>query len=309
MKICVIDPISEKAMELLRRQAEVVDRAHPAFAAWPDLADAVITRTSPLPAETIRRARHLKVIGKHGVGVDNIDITAAAARGIVVVNTPGANADAVAELTLGLALAAARHVVMLDRRLRDGNVPKRLPVGRELAGCRLGVAGFGQVGRRVSELFRRALGCAVTAFDPGVTADVMRAADIMPAPSLDALLAENDIVSLHLPLTAATHHAIGSRQLAAMPPRSILINVARGGIVDEDALADALRLGRPGAAASDVFADEPPPPDHPLLRLDNFIATPHVGAATEEALDRVGLLVAEQVIDVLAGRAPRHPVA
>jgi len=308
MKICVLDSISEKAMALLRQQAEIIDRTHREFAAWPDVADAVITRTSPLPAETVARVRRLKVIGKHGVGVDNIDVAAAAARGIVVVNTPGANADAVAELTLGLALTAARHVVMLDRRLRDGNVPKPLPVGRELAGCRLGVAGFGQVGRRVAELFRRALGCAVTAFDPGVAPDAMRAVGVMRAESLDALLSGNDIVSLHLPLTAATRHAIGRPQLAAMPPRSILINVARGGVVDEAALADALRLGRPGAAASDVFAVEPPPPDHPLLRLDNFIATPHVGAATEEALDRVGLLVVEQVLDVLAGRPPRYPV-
>ena len=308
MKICVLDSISEKATSLLRRQTEVIDRTHPGFAAWPDLADAVITRTSPLPAETIGRARRLKVIGKHGVGVDNIDVAAAAARGIVVVNTPGANADAVAELTLGLALAAARHVVMLDGRLRDGNLPEPLPVGRELAGCRFGVAGFGQVGRRVAELFRRALGCAVTAFDPGVAPDAMQAAGVVPAESLDALLSGSDIVSLHLPLTAATRHAIGRPQLAAMRPRSILINVARGGIVDEAALAEALHLGLPGAAASDVFAVEPPPPDHPLLRLDNFIATPHVGAATEEALDRVGLLVVEQVLDVLAGRPPRYPV-
>jgi len=305
--VFVLDPISPRA--LARLGSGVVDWRDPGVKRWPEEADAVITRTSPVAAADLGRARRLKVVGKHGVGVDNIDLAAARARGIVVVNTPGANGDAVAELVLGLALAAARHVVAGDRALRPGSLGVApLPDGRELSGCRLGLIGFGQVGRRVANLFARALGMSVSAYDPAVPADVIGTSGAEPVASLAALLASSDVVSLHLPLTAATRGLIGAAELALMAEGSILINTARGGIVDETALAAALVLGRPAAAASDVFVTEPPPADHPLLQLPNFIATPHIGAATQEALDRVGLLVAEQVLEVLAGQPPRHPV-
>ena len=307
MPVYVLDPISPRA--LARLGAEVVDWRDPAVAAWPDHADAVITRTSPVAAADIARARRLRVIGKHGVGVDNIALDAARARGIPVVNTPGANADGVAELVLALALAAARHLLAADRALREGRLAQaNLPAGHELAGRRLGIAGFGQVGRRVADLFVRALRTPVAAYDPALGAEAIRAAGAAPAASIAALLAESDVLSLHLPLTAGTRGIIGARELALMPEGGILVNTARGGIVDETALAEALARGRPAAAASDVFVVEPPPVDHPLLRLPNFIATPHLGGATEEALDRVGLLVAEQVLEVLAGKPPRHPV-
>jgi D-3-phosphoglycerate dehydrogenase len=306
--IFVLDPISPRALARLAGQ-EVVDWRDAAVKDWPEAAEAVIVRTSPVGAADIGRARQLRVIGKHGVGVDNIALEAARARGIPVVNTPGANADAVAELALAMALAAARHLVAADRALRQvslGQAP--LPNGRELAGRRLGIAGFGQVGRRVADLFARALRMPVAAFDPNLTEAAIRAGGAAPAASLDELLTQSEVLSLHLPLTATTRHLIGARELALMPEGSILINTARGGIVDEAALAEALRRGKPAAAASDVFVTEPPPRDHPLLQLPNFIAAPHIGAATEEALDRVGLLVVEQVLEVLAGRPPRHPV-
>jgi D-3-phosphoglycerate dehydrogenase / 2-oxoglutarate reductase len=306
--VFVLDPISPRA--LARLGGGAVDWRDPAVGRWPEEAEAVITRTSPMTAAEIGRARRLKVIGKHGVGVDNIAVAAAQARGIVVVNTPGANADAVAELALGLALAAARHVTAADRAIRQGSLAAAaLPNGRELAGRLLGVVGLGEVGRRVADLFARALRMLVIAYDPAFPAEAVRAAGAEPVPSLAALLEASDVVSLHLPLTAATRGLIGAAELARMRTGSILLNTARGGIVDETALAAALRQGRPAAAASDVFAVEPPPADHPLLQLPNFIATPHIGAATEEALDRVGLLVIEQVLEVLAGRPPRHPVA
>jgi D-3-phosphoglycerate dehydrogenase len=148
----------------------------------------------------------------------------------------------------------------------------------------------------------------VAAYDPALSSEAIRAAGATPAASVEALAAQSDVLSLHLPLTAGTRGLIGARELALMPEGSILINTARGGIVDEAALAAALERGRPAAAASDVFVTEPPPADHPLLRLPNFIATPHIGGATEEALDRVGLLVVEQVLEVLAGKPPRYPV-
>ncbi|HEV8027313.1 MAG TPA: hydroxyacid dehydrogenase [Stellaceae bacterium] len=307
MAVFVLDPISPRA--LARLGSGVVDWRDPAIALWPEKADAVITRTSPVGAADIERARHLKIIGKHGVGVDNIAVAAARARGIPVVNTPGANGDAVAELVLGLALAAARHIVTGDRALRLGNLAAAaLPNGRELAGRRLGIVGFGQVGRRVAALFARALGMSVAAYDAAVPGETIRAGGAAPAASFEALLRESDLLSLHVPLTRATLGLIGARELALMTEGSILVNTARGGVVDEAALADALRRGRPAVAASDVFALEPPPPDHPLLELPNFIATPHLGAATEEALERVGFLVVDQVLEVLAGRPARHPV-
>ena len=253
MPVFVLDPMSPRA--LARLGAGVVDWRDPAVAQWPEKADAVITRTSPVGADDIGRARRLKVVGKHGVGVDNIAVAAARARGIVVVNTPGANGEAVAELVLGLALAAARHLVAGDRALRRGG-PAAPPLlnGRELSGRRLGVVGFGQVGRRVADLFVRALRMSAAAYDPAVPAETIRALGAEPAASLAELLAASDVVSLHVPLTAATRGLIGSTELALMRESSILVNTARGGIVDETALADALARGRPAAAASDVFA-------------------------------------------------------
>lgn len=307
MAVFVLDPISPRA--LARLGADIVDWRAADLAEWPERADAIITRTSPVAAADIARARRLKVIGKHGVGVDNIALEAARERGIPVVNTPGANADAVAELVLGLAIAAARHVVACDAALRAGTLATQgIPGGRELARRRVGIAGFGQVGRRVADIFARALRAPVVAYDPALPAASIRDGGASPVASLDELLAASEVLSLHLPLTPATRGLIGARELALMPEGSILINTARGGIVDERALAEALARGRPAAAASDVFVEEPPPPDHPLLRLANFIATPHLGGATAEALDRVGLLVVDQVLEVLAGKPPRHRV-
>ncbi len=307
MPVFVLDPISPRA--LARLGGDVVDWRAAEIRDWPDAADAIITRTSPVAAADIARARRLKIIGKHGVGVDNIALEAARARGIPVVNTPGANAEAVAELVLALAVASARHIVACDAALRAGTLAATaIPGGHELAGRRLGVAGFGQVGRRVAELFARALRSPVVAYDPALSAAAIGAAGATPAATLEELLAQSEVLSLHLPLTPATRGLIGARELALMPEGGILVNTARGGIVDETALAAALARGRPAAAASDVFVQEPPPASHPLLRLPNFIATPHLGGATEEALDRVGLMVVDQVLEVLAGKPPRHPV-
>jgi D-3-phosphoglycerate dehydrogenase len=307
LPIFVLEPISPRAMA--RLGGDVVDWRDPAVADWPDRADAIIVRIGQVSAADVARAKRLKVIGKHGVGVDNIPLETARARGITVVSTPGANADAVAEFTLGLALAAARHIVAADHAMRRGEFAGAVPTGRELSRRRLGVAGFGQVGRRVADLFARALRMSVAAYDPALPAEVIRASGAIPVASLRELLAESDVLSLHLPLNKDTRGIIGARELALMPEGSILVNTARGGIVDEHALAEALQRGRPAAAAGDVFSAEPPPKDHPLLSLSNFIATPHIGAATEEALDRVGLLVVEQVLEILAGKPPRHPVA
>ena len=217
MPVFVLDPISPRALARLGK--DVVDWRDPALATWPDEAEAIITRTSPVVAADIARARRLRVIGKHGVGVDNIALDAARARGIPVVNTPGANAEGVAELVLALALAAARHLVAADRALRAGTLAQAgLPGGHELAGRRLGIAGFGQVGRRVADLFARALRSPVAAYDPALPAEAIRAAGAAPAASIAALVAESDVLSLHLPLSAGTRGLIGARELALIAP-------------------------------------------------------------------------------------------
>ncbi|HUN45194.1 MAG TPA: hydroxyacid dehydrogenase [Stellaceae bacterium] len=309
MPVYVIEPISPRALARLKEAVEVVDWRDPGIGDWPDHAEGLVVRIRPIPAKDVARSKKLKVIGKHGVGFDNIPLDAARAKGITVVNTPGANADGVAELVLGLAIAAARHVVAGDRALRAGTLGKApLPVGRELAGRPVGIAGFGAVGRKVARLFARAFDAPVSAYDPMLPPEAIRAGGAEPVASLEPLLEKSAVLSLNLPLTPQTRNLIGANALARMAPDSILVNTARGGIVDEMALAEALAKGRPGAAAGDVFAVEPPPPDHPLLRLSNFIATPHLGSATQESLDRVGLSVVEQMIDVLEGRRPPHVV-
>jgi len=309
MPVYVIEPISPRALARLKEAAAVVDWRDPAVGDWPEHAEGLVVRIRPVAAADVARAKKLKVIGKHGVGFDNIPLDAARAKGITVVNTPGANADGVAELVLGLAISAARHVVAGDRALRAGTLGKpALPVGRELAARPVGIAGFGAVGRKVAGLFSRAFDAPVIAHDPMLSADAIRAVGAEPVASIEELLERSAVVSLNLPLTPETRNLLDARALARMAPDSILVNTARGGIVDELALAEALAKGRPGAAAGDVFAVEPPPPDHPLLKLPNFIATPHLGSATAESLDRVGLSVAEQVIDVLEGRLPPHVV-
>jgi D-3-phosphoglycerate dehydrogenase len=307
--VYVLDPISPRALAALEAGGPTVRWDDPAVGGWVEAADGLVTRTTGVPGDKIRAARRLKVIGKHGVGVDNVDLAAAREKGIRVTNTPGANADAVAELTLCLALACARHVGAADRALRAGKpASPALFNGRELAGRAVGVVGYGQVGRRVGALFHRALGSPIHAYDPGLSADAIRAAGAEPAVSLDALVAAVDVVTVHVPLTPQTRHAFDTRRLGLVRPGAILINAARGGVVDEAALAAALRSGPLAAAASDVFEVEPPPADHPLLALDNFIATPHIGAQSEEAMDRVGLMVAADVLAILEGRAPAHPV-
>jgi len=309
MRVYVIEPISPRALARLKEAVEVVDWRDPRVGDWPDHAEGLVVRIRPIPAADVARAKKLRVIGKHGVGFDNVPLDAARAKGITVVNTPGANADGVAELVLGLAIAAARHVVAGDHALRAGTLGRLpLPAGRELAGRPVGIAGFGAVGRKVARLFARAFDAPVSAYDPLLPPEAIRAGGAEPVASLEPLLETSAVLSLNLPLTPQTRNLIDARALARMAPDSILVNTARGGIVNEMALAEALAKGRPGAAAGDVFAVEPPPPDHPLLRLPNFIATPHLGSATQESLDRVGLSVVEQVIDVLEGRRPPHIV-
>ena len=281
---------------------------HPASAA--ELADlvrdvvAVIMGVDDCTAEVIDAAESLRVISRYGVGLDNVDLDAATAAGVVVTNTPGANTVAVAELTLALLLALARHVPQQHDRVRAGSWS---PVGGvELAGETLGLIGLGRIGREVA---RRA-----AAFDMRIlyhdpvppTAEITDGLGAEARP-VDTLLAESDFVSLHLPLTPETRNLIDREALARMKPGAFLVNTARGGLVDETALYEALTGGRLAGAAFDVLAQEPPA-DSPLLKLENVIVTPHTGSATRQTTLRMGRMASANALAVMRGERPEHVV-
>ncbi len=263
--------------------------------------DAVISRTAELSAAAIAGCPTLKVISKHGVGVPNIAVDAATARGIPVYVTPGANAQSVAELTLGLMLAAARRIPALDRDLHAGRWT-RAQDGLQLSGRRLGLVGFGQIGQRVAQV-AQVLGMAVHAFDP-----VLQGASPVPGvtlhATLDALLPVADVLSLHIPLNARTRRLIGARELALLPAGALLVNTARGECVDEAALVAALHDGQLFAAGLDTMEQEPLPADSPLAQLPNVVLTPHVGGSTPAALEAMAAGAVRNVLGWLRGEAP-----
>jgi D-3-phosphoglycerate dehydrogenase len=258
--------------------------------------DAVISRTVDLSARAIKACPSLKVVSKHGVGVSNIDIEACSSRGIPVFVTPGANAQSVAEMTLALLLAAARGVAHMDGEIRAGRWT-RLQNGMELKGKTLGLVGFGQIGRLVAK-FCLAMGMRVLVHDPHVSADAALG-EVEWVPDLDSLLIQSNVLSLHVPLTPSTRSLIGADQLGKLPPGAILVNTARGEVVDEDALIAALDNGRLYAAGLDTTVDEPIASDSPLRRMDNVVLTPHVGGSTHAALAAMAFGAAQNVLGYL----------
>lgn len=289
---------TEPGLEIVRLAEERWAEIAEALAA----ADAVIVRTAPLPAEAIRAASRLRVIAKHGVGVDNIDLSAATARGIPVAVTASANATSVAEFAFAQILALAKLSAKMDAAVRAGDWAARhrlVPI--ELAGKTLAIVGFGRIGRRVA-LRALAFEMRVVVHDPYVAAQAVLAAGCEPVERLEDALAATDVLTLHCPLTAETRGLIDRRRLARLPPGAFLVNTARGGIVDEAALADALRSGRLAGAALDVTVREPLPADDPLLAVPNLLLSPHVAGVTAESARRMALEAAENVLAGLAGR-------
>jgi D-3-phosphoglycerate dehydrogenase len=268
--------------------------------------EGLIVRQGEIDEDVIAASPRLRVIAKHGTGVDNIDLDAATRLGIPVLRALGANARSVAEHTIALALALLKDLGRLDRAVRGGEWPKAGYVGRDLAGAKLGLIGFGAIGRDVAAL-ARGLGMAVSVFDPyatGLPADVQRETD------LDTLLASADIVSLHCPLTTETRHLIDAKRIGRMKPGAFLVNTARGDIVDEAALIEALRNGVIAGAGLDSFAAEPPAKNSPLWSLPNIIVTPHTGGAAKGAMRAMAETAARHVVRVLAGGEPdRQSVA
>ena len=305
MKIFLREPIHPEALALLERRAAV-------FGDFSRLseADALITRNLKVTEALLARAEKLKVIGIHGTGVDDVDLAAAARRGIAVMNAPHLNSDAVAELIVLLALALSRRLCLADRMLRAEYPLAAAPAalaGTELRGKTLGLIGTGDIARKAAAMLKAAFAVRVVAFSRSLTPERAAALGMAYCGSVGEVLAQADILNIGVPLTPETDGMIGAAQLALARPTAILINTARGRVVDEDALYDALAAGRLAGAACDVFSSEPPTlRGTPLLSLDNFIATPHIGANTDEALRRVGLATVRQVLDVLDGKPARN---
>ena len=282
---------------------DLVDRPD-ALAAEAEEADALVVRNrTQVRGALLERARKLRVVGRLGVGLDNIDLPACEARGIAVIPATGANAQAVAEYVIAAAMLLLRGAYRSTGDVAAGSWPRAaLSSGREIAGKTLGVIGFGDIGRRATRM-GRALGMDAIGYDVALPADAAAWRDEgVEARSLDALLAQADVVTLHVPLVAATRHLVDARRLAAMKRGAILINTARGGVVDEAAVASALASGQLGGAALDVFDAEPLPAGSPLAGAPNLLLTPHVAGLTQEANARVSTMIAERVLAALARR-------
>lgn len=310
MKIVVSDPLSQEGIAILTQAghdvAEVPPTPPEALRQALAEADALLVRSGTrVTAELLEAAPRLKVIGRAGAGVDNIDLDAATRRGIVVMNTPGGNTVAACELTMAMMLALARRLPQLSARVKAGEWPKKGAMGMELQGKRLGIIGLGRIG---SEVARRALafGMEVVAHDPFVSEERARSLEVRLV-TLDELLATSDVISVHAPRSSDTSRLLDAAAFARMKKGVLLINCARGGIIAEADLAEALRTGQVGGCALDVF-DKEPPGDSPLLAFDQVIATPHVGATTREAQASVATQIAHQVAAFLRGEAPRNAV-
>ncbi len=308
MKVYVLDPIYANGLEILRRHAEVVLWDDPAASSWPTDADGLVVRRTRIEGADLRSARTLKVIGKQGAGIENIDVETARACGVRVFNTAGVNAEAVAEMSMALALSVARRVTETDRLLRAGaKVVRENFHGRGFAGKTLGVIGMGHIGQKVAAKWKQAFGMRVLGFDPYLPNEVWPTLDCEWALDLGLLLPEVDLLSIHAPLTDGTRGLIGAAEFSQMKPTAILVSAARGGIVDEAALYAALAAGRLYGAALDVFESEPPPADHPLLGLPTFIATPHIGGGTVEAQEENSRTVASRLVEELTGVRSEGP--
>jgi D-3-phosphoglycerate dehydrogenase len=310
MKIYILDHFVPSGVEFAEKHAEVVRWDDPRAKNWHEDADGLMVRTTRLTAEDFAKAKKLKVVSKQGVGVNLIDLAAAKAHGVMICNTPGVNSEAVAEMGLALALAVTRRVAECDRRIRSGEVVKRVNLlGIELWGKTVGVIGMGNIGTRIARKYHAAFNAKLLAYDPYVPTGSWPDIPHERVSSLDELLPRVDLLTIHVPLLPETRNLIGRHELALMKKTAVLVNVARGEIVDEEALYDALKSGRLFGAGLDVFKTEPPTTDNPLVGLPNMVSTPHAGGGTRENQERSSLATAQQLINVLNGGQPMNRVA
>jgi D-3-phosphoglycerate dehydrogenase len=302
-RVLANDKLEAPGLQLLRQAGIDIDERNgltgDALKEAVRAADGLIVRSATrVTAELLEDPGRLRAVVRAGVGVDNIDVAAATRKGIVVMNTPGGNTVSTAEHTVTLLMALARHIPAADASLHSSKWERTKFVGTQLAGKTLGVVGLGRIGREVA---RRAAGLdmKVAGFDPFLAPSAAAQLGVEAAPDLTSLLPRCDFLTVHTPLTDETRNLIGVRELALLPKGARVLNCARGGIINEEALADALRSGHLAGAALDVFVQEPPPPDHPLLKAPNVVLTPHLGASTHEAQASVAREAAQLLIDFL----------
>ena len=299
----VLEHIHPLALERLAQEADIITAEAP----FPSGCDAVIVRAREITADAIAACPNLKVIGKHGAGLDAIDLAAADDKGVAVLSTPGVNAQSVADLAIGFALALLRNIHTATLAMKANRpLSTDQKQGYEVSELQIGIFGIGATGRATARRLVGGFGARVQAFDPGIPEETWPK-DIARTAALADLLKTSQLLFLHAPLLPSTRHCIDAAALHSMPKGAYIVNCARGGIVDEAALAAALASGHIAGAAADVFEREPPAPDNPLLASAGFLATPHIGATTSEALRRMGLSIVEQVLDHL--RAGRKPAA
>src|SRR6266403_2017800 len=312
MKILVTDSLAPQGLEVFQRaqgfevdvriglKPEELKKIVADYDGW------VIRSGTKITAELIEAAKKLKVIGRAGVGFENIDVDAASKKGIVVMNTPGGNNVTTGEHTISLMMALARHIPQAVASLKGGKWDRNKFVGVELCNKTLGVIGLGNVGHIVAER-GAGLKMKVIGYDPFISSENIARMGVEPA-SLEDIVTKSDFITVHVPLTPETQGLINRDAFAKMKTGVRIINCARGGIVDEKDRADAIGEGKVAGAALDVYVDEPPPPDHPLLKMDQVITTPHLGASTDEAQLNVAIAVAEQMVDFLAKGVVRYAV-
>lgn len=302
-RILVTDPLDPAAAEALRKAGHAVEERKLApdelLKAIPDYEALLVRSETKVTKAVLGVADKLKVVGRAGVGVDNIDTAAAKERGVAVVNAPLAATNAVAELTLAHMLALARQIPRADPTTKAGKWEKKGLMGIELSGRTLGLLGVGRIGGRVAEL-AKAFGMKVVVYDPYVDAARAKEIGVAKVETPAEVVAQSDFVSVHVPLTPETKHMVNEDLLKQFKKGAFVLNVARGGIIDEKALFDAISSGHLGGAGLDTFETEPLK-ESPLAALPNVVFTPHLGASTSEAQSKAGLMVAEQVRKVLAG--------
>ena len=302
MKVFLCESIHPKALALLESRAEIVSD-------WERLGevDAIINRNLKLPREILEKAPQLKVIAVHGTGSDGIDLEYCDEHGITILFVPFQNSDSVAELIVTLSLALLRKIYLADRLVTSGTLSANAPpelFGNELHGKTVGLVGVGDIARRMAKIMINGFGCNVIGYDPYWPTEKAAALGIKQYESLNEMLENADVINVSVHLTESTANLLNAERFAHCKPTAVLINASRGGVVDEAALYTALTTGQLGAAACDVFVSEPPTKENPLVGLPNMLCTPHLGANTDEALERVGMRMVEDIFLTLDGGKP-----
>ena len=306
MIVYLSEYIYPEAVKKLKESATVVD----SFDHIEEI-DAIILRNIPVTAEMMDRAKRLKVIAKHGIGCNTIDVEAAKARNIQVIYTPTANADSVAEMTVGLFLTLERRIYEANAKCRKSEFETIAPrdfLGTEIKGKTFGQIGMGNIAQRIAHIMSDGFGAKVLGYDPFIPADEAARRGFEKVETLEELLEQSDIVNINVPLVKSTANMISGDLFNHFKPGAVFVNAARGAVINEDDLYNALVSGKLKAAACDTFIQEPPTAENKLLSLPNFSATPHLGGNTVEALQKAGTEVVEETLNVLAGKKPIHPV-